>query len=68
MRLTAATLMIGNGVDFKTVKEIFGQKDIATTMGYAHLLGDNLRQVARSFSVAPVSRVVEFPALKLVGI
>ncbi len=53
LRHTAATLMIGNGVDLKTVKEICGHKDISTTMGYAHLLGDNLRQVARSFSIKP---------------
>ena len=53
LRHTAATLMIGLGVDLKTVKEIFGHKDIATTMNYAHLLGDNLKQVARTFSVSP---------------
>ena len=59
LRHTAATLMIGNGIDLKTVKEICGHKDISTTMGYAHLLGNNLRQVAKSFSIKPATRLTD---------
>jgi integrase len=66
LRHTATTLMIGGGVDLKTVKEICGHKDIATTMGYTHLLGDNLRQVARSFSIKP-SRSESGLALRLLN-
>ena len=36
LRHTATTLMIANGVDLKTVKEICGHADIATTMNYVH--------------------------------
>lgn len=53
MRHTAATLMIGSGIDLKTVKEICGHKNIMTTMNYAHLLGENLRSVAQTFSIKP---------------
>lgn len=67
LRHTATTLMIGNGVDLKTVKEICGHKDIATTMGYTHLLGDNLKNVARSFSIKPRITQKEELKLRLVG-
>jgi len=30
--------MIMNGVDLVTVKELFGHRDIMTTMRYAHLI------------------------------
>jgi integrase len=66
LRHTATTLMIGNGIDLKTVKEICGHKDIATTMNYAHLLGDNLRQVARTFSIKPSRPESGRPALHMV--
>jgi integrase len=60
LRHTATTLMIGQGVDLKTVKEICGHKDISTTMNYAHLLGDNLKQVARTFSIMPSQQQCDF--------
>ena len=53
LRHTATTLMIANGVDIKTVKEICGHADIGTTMNYVHLLGGSIEKVARSFVVAP---------------
>ena len=58
--------MIGNGIDLKTAQEICGHKDIATTMNYAHLLGDNLKAVARSFSIKPSAPKVEQSMLRLV--
>ena len=53
LRHTGTTLMIANGLDIKTVQEICGHKDIATTMRYVHLLGDSIRNAARSFSILP---------------
>lgn len=67
LRHTAATLMIGMGIDLKTVKEICGHKDIATTMNYAHVLGENLKNVARSFSVTPSENRKTQAHLKIVG-
>lgn len=53
MRHTATTLLIANGVDVKTVKEICGHADIATTMNYVHMISGSINKVAQTFSVAP---------------
>lgn len=53
LRHTGATLMIGAGMDLKTVHEICGHEDIKTTMNYAHLLAEKIRHVARNFSIIP---------------
>jgi integrase len=63
LRHTGTTLMIAEGVDLRTVQEICGHKDIATTMRYAHLLGDSTKKVARAFSVVPG---VQNPSLRVV--
>ena len=57
LRHTATTLMIANGVDLKTVKEICGHADITTTMNYVHLLSGSIANVAKVFSLKP--RVAE---------
>lgn len=59
MRHTAASLMVGGGLDLKTVQEICGHEDIQTTMNYAHLLAEKIKEAARSFSVGPAVRLVE---------
>ena len=65
MRHTATTLMIAGGVDIKTVKEICGHADIATTMNYVHLITGSVNKVAQSFSVNP-EKVADVVALKVV--
>ncbi|MGE0632257.1 MAG: tyrosine-type recombinase/integrase [Pseudobdellovibrionaceae bacterium] len=65
MRHTATTLMIANGVDLKTVKEICGHADIATTMTYVHQIAGSVNKVAKNFSVEP-EIVVEVVTLKVV--
>lgn len=57
LRHTAATLMLAKGVDIKTVSEILGHGDLATTMIYVHLLGNRIKQVSKLFSVQPVALV-----------
>lgn len=52
LRHTAATLMISEGIDIKTVQSILGHEDIKTTMNYVHLIGDNIKKVAMSFRIA----------------
>jgi integrase len=54
LRHTATTLMIANGVDIKTVKEICGHADISTTMNYVHLVASALDKVPELFSLAPL--------------
>lgn len=53
LRHTATTLMIANGVDLKTVKEICGHADIATTMNYVHMVSGAVEKVAMSFLIGP---------------
>lgn len=53
LRHTAATQLIAAGVDIKTVQVILGHEDIKTTMNYVHLVGDSVKQVARTFSLSP---------------
>jgi len=59
LRHTAASLMVGGGLDLKTVQEICGHEDIQTTMNYAHLLAEKIKEAARSFSVGPAIRPAE---------
>lgn len=63
LRHTAATLMIAEGLDLRTVQEICGHKEITTTMRYAHLLGDAIKRAAKVFAVQPSSQ----PSLRLVS-
>jgi integrase len=65
MRHTATTLLIASGVDVKTVKEICGHADIATTMNYVHMIAGSINKVAQTFSVAPESQAAVIP-LKVV--
>jgi site-specific recombinase XerD len=53
MRHTATTLLIASGVDLKTVQSICGHEDIKTTMNYVHLIGDRIKEVAKTFSIRP---------------
>lgn len=66
LRHTAATLMIANGIDLKTVKEICGHADIATTMNYVHMIAGSVNKVAKTFSVVPENLTNVIP-LKLVN-
>ncbi|PIR22540.1 MAG: hypothetical protein COV44_07580 [Deltaproteobacteria bacterium CG11_big_fil_rev_8_21_14_0_20_45_16] len=67
LRHTAATLMIADNLDIKTVQEICGHKDLKTTLNYWHLLGEKIKHAARTFSIkhsttAPTTK----PTLRLI--
>lgn len=64
LRHTGTTLMIADGLNLKTVQEICGHKDISTTMKYVHLLGDSIKNAAKSFVVVPNATT---PRLRLVA-
>lgn len=64
IRHTATTLMIANGVDIKTVKELCGHSDIDTTMNYVHLLSGSIGNVSKIFSLKP-SSVKDKPAMEV---
>ncbi len=55
LRHTAITLLMGAGIDIRTIKDISGHADIKTTMNYIHLIPGQLENVAKTFSIAPAS-------------
>ena len=50
LRHTYASHLVMAGVDLPTVKALLGHADIHTTMRYAHLAPDHLRQAAEKLS------------------
>ena len=54
LRHTAATLMLQNGVDVRTLQEVLGHDHLNTTQIYTHVDNEDLRTAARA---KPLSRV-----------
>lgn len=54
LRHTAATLMLQNGVDVRTLQELLGHENLNTTQIYTHVDNDNLRMAAKA---NPLGRV-----------
>ena len=48
LRHTAATLMIQNGVDVRTLQEVLGHEHLNTTQIYTHVDNENLRSAAKA--------------------
>jgi site-specific recombinase XerD len=48
LRHTAATLMLQNGVDVRTLQEVLGHDNLNTTQIYTHVDSDSLRIAARA--------------------
>ncbi len=56
LRHTAITLLMGSGIDIRTIKDICGHADIKTTMNYIHLIPGQMENVAKTFSIVPEMR------------
>lgn len=54
LRHTAATLMLANGVDVKTVQEVLGHENLNTTQIYTHIENTELKIAAEA---NPISRL-----------
>ena len=54
LRHTAATLMLQNGVDVRTLQEVLGHEHLNTTQIYTHVDNENLRTAAQA---NPLGRV-----------
>ncbi|MBR2667225.1 MAG: tyrosine recombinase XerC [Oscillospiraceae bacterium] len=56
LRHTAATLMLQNGVDVRTLQEVLGHENLNTTQIYTHVDNDELRVAARANPLAKVRK------------
>lgn len=56
LRHTAATLMLQNGVDVRTLQEVLGHDHLNTTQIYTHVDNDDLRVAARANPLGSVKR------------
>ncbi len=61
LRHTAATLMLQNGVDVRTLQEVLGHDNLNTTQIYTHVDNENLRTAAKA---NPLGRVKKKPSPK----
>lgn len=52
LRHTAATLMLQNGVDVRTLQEVLGHENLNTTQIYTHLGGQELKKAAMNNPLA----------------
>ena len=56
LRHTAATLMLQNGVDVRTLQEVLGHEHLNTTQIYTHVDNENLRAAARANPLGKVRK------------
>lgn len=63
LRHTAATLMLQNGVDVRTLQEVLGHDHLNTTQIYTHVDNEDLRAAARANPLGNLSKK-EKPAIK----
>lgn len=56
LRHTAATLMLQNGVDLRTIQEILGHEHLNTTEIYTHVENTQLREAARANPLSKAKR------------
>lgn len=61
LRHTAATLMLQNGVDVRTLQEVLGHDHLNTTQIYTHVDSDDLRTAAKSNPLGRVRRKKSTP-------
>ncbi|MFI3252870.1 MAG: tyrosine-type recombinase/integrase [Eubacteriales bacterium] len=54
LRHTAATLMLKNGVDVRTLQEVLGHENLNTTQIYTHVDNEGLRSAAKANPLAKV--------------
>ena len=55
LRHTAATLMLQNGVDVRTLQEVLGHEHLNTTQIYTHVDNENLRLAAKANPLGQVT-------------
>jgi site-specific recombinase XerD len=56
LRHTAATLMLQNGVDVRTLQELLGHENLNTTQIYTHVNSDSLRMAAKANPLSKIKK------------
>ena len=56
LRHTAATLMLNNGVDLRTLQDVLGHENLGTTQIYTHISDSNLKQAVDANPLAHVKK------------
>ncbi len=56
LRHTAATLMLQNGVDVRTLQEVLGHEHLNTTQIYTHVNNESLREAAAANPLSGIKR------------
>ena len=59
LRHTAATLMLQNGVDVRTLQEVLGHDHLNTTQIYTHVANENLQTAANANPLASVKKAAK---------
>ncbi len=65
LRHTAATLMLGNGVDVKTVQEVLGHENLNTTQIYTHIESTELKLAAQASPISHLTISKQNPPEKI---
>ncbi len=56
LRHTAATMMLRNGVDVRTLQEVLGHENLSTTQIYTHIDNDGLRTAAAAHPLGQIKK------------
>lgn len=56
LRHTAATLMLNNGVDIRTLQDVLGHENLGTTQIYTHISDANMKQAVDANPLAHVTK------------
>lgn len=59
LRHTAATLMLNNGVDIRTLQDVLGHENLGTTQIYTHVSDSNLKMAVDANPLAQVKKQEE---------
>lgn len=59
LRHTAATLMLNNGVDIRTLQDVLGHENLGTTQIYTHISDANMKQAVDANPLAHVKKQEE---------
>lgn len=56
LRHTAATLMLNNGVDIRTLQDVLGHENLGTTQIYTHISDANMKMAVDANPLAKVRK------------